>query len=100
MLLTFRVEGASFLQRMVFAVPVFVAWSILFLNVPLPSALATSSGLLDAALARTALIGVVLIGLLSGSAAASSAWDTYETFFAKRKRYVAISLECAHLFAL
>lgn len=85
LLLTFRVEGANLLQRPAFAVPIFVLWTILYLNVPLPSALAGSSGHLDAALARTALVGVILIGLLSGSAAASSSWDTYLAFFAKRK---------------
>lgn len=68
-----------------YAIPAFLIWSVLFIKVPLPNALASTSGLLDAALARTALLGVVLIGLLSGSAAASAAFDTYEAFFAKRK---------------
>lgn len=85
LLVTFRVEGLSILQRSLFALPIFLGWFALFVSVPLPSVLATSGGYLDASLARTALLGVVLIALLSGSAAASSSWDTYEAFFAKRK---------------
>lgn len=85
LLITFRISSATPLQRVLFAIPAFVIWSIIFVNVPLPAALAHTTGLLDAALARMALLGVILIGILSGSAAASSAYDTYEAFFAKRK---------------
>jgi hypothetical protein len=86
LLVTFRLPAASAVQRILYAIPAFLLWCFLFVKVPLPSALATTStGWLDAALARTALLGVVLIAMLSGSAAASAAYDTYETFFAKRK---------------
>jgi hypothetical protein len=61
----------------------FLAWLALFLRVPLPSAMASVSSLLDAALARTAVLGVTLIALLSGSAAAASAVDTWDAFFNK-----------------
>jgi hypothetical protein len=85
--MTFRVDAASSpLRRVVYSIPGFILWSVLFLKVPLPSALASKTTLLDAALARTALIGVVLIALLSGSGATSSAWDTYEAIFAKKRQ--------------
>lgn len=86
LLMTFHVDAASSpLRRILYSVPGFVVWLILFLKVPLPSALASNTTLLDAALARTALIGVVLIAILSGSGATSAAWDTYEAFFAKSR---------------
>ncbi|CEH11730.1 Predicted G-protein coupled receptor [Ceraceosorus bombacis] len=88
LLLTFRVEGSSSqTRRGLFAFLPFLGWILLFLRVPLPSALSGSSsaGLLDAALARTAVLGVSLIALLSGSAAASSAMDSWDAWFSKRR---------------
>lgn len=86
LLVTFRFDSASpILKRALWALIPFVLWLILFLRVPLPPATAGNSPLLDGALSRTALLGVVLIALLSGSGATSAAWDTYEAFFAKRK---------------
>lgn len=84
--MTFRVDAASSpFRRILYSIPGFILWSVLFLKVPLPAALASKTTFLDAALARTALVGVVLIAILSGSGATSAAWDTYETFFAKSR---------------
>lgn len=87
LLVTFRFDVASpILKRALLALIPFVVWIVLFLRVPLPPAtVGEEFRFLNGALSRTALLGVVLIALLSGSGATSAAWDTYEAFFAKKK---------------
>lgn len=80
-------------RRLALSLIPFVLWMLLFLKVPLPAALASSQGsptsstsstLLDSALARTAVVGVTLIALLSGSGAMGAAMDSYQACFSHR----------------
>lgn len=69
--------GAGLFKRMGLALLPFIAWLVLFLKVPLPTALATvRSTLLQSGLARTAVVGVTLIALLSGSGAMGAVMDS------------------------
>lgn len=84
--LTLSTGASTPTRRVLWTSLPFLAWLALFLRVPLPSAMAAqTTHYLDAALARTAVLGVSLIALLSGSAAASAAGDTWEAFFVRDK---------------
>ncbi|KAL9940907.1 hypothetical protein V8E36_000395 [Tilletia maclaganii] len=64
----------------------FIAWSALFLKVPIPPALASeATSFSTATLVRICVIGTVIIGILSGSGAISAAIETYEAVTKKRK---------------
>lgn len=78
-------SSGSGVKRIAVALLPFVAWLILFLKVPLPTALATvQSTLLQSGLARTAVVGVTLIALLSGSGAMGAVMDSIEALKSKR----------------
>ncbi|CAO1632684.1 unnamed protein product [Sympodiomycopsis kandeliae] len=73
-------SGSGLLKRSILALIPFIAWLVIFLKVPLPAALMTvQTTLLESGLARTAVVGVTLIALLSGSGAMGAAVDSYET---------------------
>ncbi|KIS70179.1 uncharacterized protein UMAG_06270 [Mycosarcoma maydis] len=82
LLLTYRSNASTPLpRRIVYLLVPFLPWLVLFFNVPLPAALLdkrTGAGILDALMARTAVIGVTIIAILSGSAALQSAWEAAE----------------------
>lgn len=74
--------------RAVASLSLFVGWCWAFLRVPLPSVMThTTSGWSGAILARTAMIGVSLIGVLSGSVAAGAICDSYEMMVRRRRRW-------------
>lgn len=84
-----RAAAMAFIKRTSFALVPFLAWLVVFLKVPLPAAAARAavhSTLLQAGLARTAVVGVTLIALLSGSGAMGAVMDSYQTLFAPRTR--------------
>ncbi|PWN25633.1 hypothetical protein BDZ90DRAFT_262279 [Jaminaea rosea] len=79
--------GASAIpRRLALSLIPFAAWLLLFLKVPLPSALLTdtTASLLESALARTAVLGVSLIAILSGSGAMGATMDSLDSFLAAR----------------
>lgn len=71
----------AMIRRLLLSLIPFVLWLVLFVKVPLPERFSTSS-ILESALARTAVVGVTLIALLSGSGAIGAAMDSYEAWTA------------------
>ncbi|KAN0064645.1 hypothetical protein ACQY0O_002275 [Thecaphora frezii] len=90
LLLTYRSNSSTPLsRRLVYLALPFIPWLALFFSVPLPSAITvpeSRSGVTDRLLARTAVIGVTLIALLSGSAAMAAAWEAVEQWRGKSTR--------------
>ncbi|WFD22127.1 hypothetical protein MEQU1_000789 [Malassezia equina] len=81
-------RGRWVTTRAVASLSLFVGWCWAFLRVPLPSAMAsTASGWSGGILARTAMIGVSLIAVLSGSVAAGAMGDSYELMIRRRRRW-------------
>ena len=71
--------------RAMASVSLFVAWCFCFLRVPLPATESTATvGFFRAILSRTAVIGVSLIAVLSGSVAAGAIYDSYDMFVTRR----------------
>lgn len=82
--------GATALtRRLAVSLVPFFLWIIAFIKVPLPATIASSptTTLLESALARTAVVGVTLIAVLSGSGAMGAAVDSYEAIAASRSGY-------------
>ncbi|EPQ29453.1 uncharacterized protein PFL1_03208 [Pseudozyma flocculosa PF-1] len=90
LLLTYRSDSSTPLsRRLVYLSLPFIPWLVLFFSVPLPSALSSPqkrSGILDSLVARTAVIGVTLIAVLSGSAAMAATWEAVEQWRGKSIR--------------
>lgn len=88
LLLTYRSNSKTPLKRrLIYLSLPFLPWLVLFFKVPLPTALQNGkSGLLEGLLARTAVIGVTFIAVLSGSAALQAAWEAAERFTGKHQR--------------
>ncbi|GAC94982.1 G protein-coupled receptor [Pseudozyma hubeiensis SY62] len=90
LLFTYRSNTSTPLpRRITYLLLPFVPWLVLFFKVPLPSALLdkrSGAGILDGLMARTAVIGVSFIAILSGSAALQAAWEAVEHFQGKQQR--------------
>ncbi|WFD26485.1 hypothetical protein MNAN1_001468 [Malassezia nana] len=80
-------RGRWMTTRAVASLSLFVAWCWAFLHVPLPSTMATDTTWTGAILARTAMLGVSLIGVLSGSVAGGAIADSYEMMIRRRQRW-------------
>lgn len=64
-----------------------MAWCWAFLRVPLPhTVIVGSKGFLGPVIARTGVIGISLIAILSGSAASGAICDSYEMLTVQRQR--------------
>lgn len=80
--------------RAMASVSLFVAWCFCFLRVPFPATESTATvGFFRAILSRTAVIGVSLIAVLSGSVAAGAIYDSYEMFVTRRETTTLTSCE-------
>ncbi|PWN47234.1 hypothetical protein IE53DRAFT_382278 [Violaceomyces palustris] len=84
LLITYRSENSVRMSRRILMASVpMAAWIFVFFKVPLPAAASSdpnsSRTLLNSLLSRTAVIGVVFIAILSGSAASSATWDASES---------------------
>lgn len=90
LLFTYRSNTSTPLpRRVVYLLVPFIPWLVLFLKVPLPAALLdrrSGAGIFDGLMARTAVIGVTFIAILSGSAALQAAWEAFEYFKGKQQR--------------
>ncbi|TKY86497.1 hypothetical protein EX895_004646 [Sporisorium graminicola] len=90
LLFTYRSNASTPLpRRIVYLLFPFVPWLVLFFKVPLPAALldkSSGAGISDGLMARTAVIGVTFIAVLSGSAALQAAWEAVEHFRGKQQR--------------
>ncbi|PWY99865.1 hypothetical protein BCV70DRAFT_200779 [Testicularia cyperi] len=92
LLFTYRSNSKTPLpRRLTYLALPFLPWLVLFFKVPLPAALLekhSNAGILDGLLARTAVIGVTFIAILSGSAALQAAWEAAEQFWGKHQQRV------------
>lgn len=81
-----RGGGSALVRGRVAAVlALFLVWMYAFVRVPLPATVTPATrGVLGSVLARTATIGVTLIGALSGNAAAGAICDSYESHTMRR----------------
>ncbi len=90
LLFTYRSNTSTPLpRRIVYLLLPFAPWLVLFFKVPLPAALLdkrSGAGIFDGLMARTAVIGVTFIAVLSGSAALQAAWEAVEHFKGKQQR--------------
>ncbi|CBQ72450.1 conserved hypothetical protein [Sporisorium reilianum SRZ2] len=90
LLFTYRSNASTPLpRRIVYLLIPFLPWLVLFFKVPLPAALLdkhSGAGILDGLMARTAVIGVTFIAVLSGSAALQAAWEAGEHLKGKQQR--------------
>ena len=90
LLFTYRSNTSTPLpRRIVYLLIPFGPWLVLFFKVPLPAALLdkrSGAGIFDGLMARTAVIGVTFIAVLSGSAALQAAWEAVEYFQGKQQR--------------
>ena len=90
LLFTYRSNTSTPLpRRLAYLLIPFIPWLVLFFKVPLPAALLdkrSGTGIFDGLMARTAVIGVTFIAVLSGSAALQAAWEAVEHFKGKQQR--------------
>ncbi|EST07020.1 Golgi pH regulator, conserved domain protein [Kalmanozyma brasiliensis GHG001] len=90
LLFTYRSNSSTPLpRRIAYLLIPFLPWLVLFFKVPLPAALSdarSGAGIFDGLMARTAVIGVTFIAVLSGSAALQAAWEAFEQFKGKSQR--------------
>ncbi|SPO26044.1 uncharacterized protein UTRI_02318 [Ustilago trichophora] len=90
LLFTYRSNTSTPLpRRIAYLLLPFIPWLVLFFKVPLPAALLnkrSGAGIFDGLMARTAVIGVTFIAILSGSAALQAAWEAVEHFKGKQQR--------------
>ncbi|KDN42091.1 hypothetical protein K437DRAFT_258032 [Tilletiaria anomala UBC 951] len=84
LLITTQGRSSSLPRRLLLSIVPYTLWLLLFLKVPLPARQAAEkvqdglfAWLLSSALLRTAVLGVTLVALLSGSAAMAAAWDAW-----------------------
>lgn len=90
LLFTYRSSTSTPLaRRLAYLLIPFAPWLVLFFKVPLPTALLdarSGAGIFDGLMARTAVIGVTFIAVLSGSAALQAAWEAGERWKGTQQR--------------
>lgn len=90
LLFTYRTNSnTSLARRLAWLVLPMLPWLLVFFKVPLPAALLderSNAGIFDGLMARTAVIGVTFIAILSGSAALQAAWEAAEQLSGKQQR--------------
>ncbi|KOS15618.1 hypothetical protein Malapachy_2405 [Malassezia pachydermatis] len=76
------------ISRALASAVLFILWCWLFVRVPLPSTVTpATAGYTGSLIARTAMIGIWLIAILSGSISAGAMCDSYEMFLRKKRRW-------------
>ena len=85
----------SIIQRILLIGIPFSIYIILLLRIPLPQSLSTPESLptltlTAAALARLILLGTIILGLLSGFGAVTSAWDYLPSFSSSSSKWVSV----------